>query len=202
MWKLGAWCISVCTKASVIFTNEMNPTNDNLWIVCFDCSGSQRQRSARVLMPPPRSLPPSRARSSEKRALSTSDTNSSSSGPSTSKKTWRPQSHVHSGGDNSNISSNSDTQKPRRKRKHRKKKKQVMFYISAYKFYIFTRTVNLHVKYAFFTAFVWQQLPQIVITTPRPHFNCSYLAHYWRNYLHSSLILPLLNLSVFETYFT
>lgn len=87
---------------------------------------NERQRSARVLMPPPRSLPPSRARPSEKRALSTSDNNtSSSSGPSTSKRSWRPQSHVHAGGDTSNLSSNSDVQKPRRKRRHRKKKKQV-----------------------------------------------------------------------------
>ncbi|KAJ3669879.1 hypothetical protein LUZ60_010203 [Juncus effusus] len=49
---------------------------------------NQRQRSARVLMPPPRSLPPSRARMLEKRQTnshSTSDNNSSStSGPSRS----------------------------------------------------------------------------------------------------------------------
>ncbi|XP_026660024.1 rRNA-processing protein efg1 isoform X1 [Phoenix dactylifera] len=84
---------------------------------------NQRQISARVLMPPPRSLPPSRSHSVGKVDLSTSSNASNSrSGPSS--KNWRP---VNAHGDhNSNLSSNSDARKPRRKRRP-KKKKQVWF---------------------------------------------------------------------------
>ncbi|XP_010936119.1 rRNA-processing protein EFG1 isoform X2 [Elaeis guineensis] len=80
---------------------------------------NQRQISARVLMPPPRFLPPSRSHSVEKVDLSTSsNTSNSSRGPSS--KNWRP---VNAHGDpNSNLSSNSDARKPRRKRRPKKKK--------------------------------------------------------------------------------
>nr|CAD1819837.1 unnamed protein product [Ananas comosus var. bracteatus] len=83
---------------------------------------NQRQISARVLMPPPRSLPPNRGKFIKKFDISTSSNTSNSTGSSSSKK-WRPTANVQ-GDHSSNLSSNSDAHKSRRKRRHRKKKKQ------------------------------------------------------------------------------
>ncbi|XP_062214323.1 rRNA-processing protein EFG1-like [Phragmites australis] len=81
---------------------------------------NQRQRDARVLMPPPRSLAPNRARSANKHVIySSSNTSNSTSGDSV--KNRRVPNHP--GDHNSNLSSNSDAHKPRRKRRPKKKKK-------------------------------------------------------------------------------
>uniref|UniRef100_M8C0A8 rRNA-processing protein EFG1 n=1 Tax=Aegilops tauschii TaxID=37682 RepID=M8C0A8_AEGTA len=78
-----------------------------------------RQRDARVLMPPPRSLPPNRARSADKRAVSSSSNASTSTSGNSFKN--RRASNL-SGDHNSTLSSNSDAHKPRRKRRPKKKK--------------------------------------------------------------------------------
>ncbi|KAF7061540.1 hypothetical protein CFC21_068225 [Triticum aestivum] len=80
---------------------------------------NQRQRDARVLMPPPRSLPPNRARSADKRAVSSSGNASTSTSGNSFKN--RRASNL-SGDHNSTLSSNSDAHKPRRKRRPKKKK--------------------------------------------------------------------------------
>lgn len=83
----------------------------------------QRQRDARVLMPPPRSLAPNRTRPMDKHVMSSSNTSNSTSGGSF--KNRRVPNHP--GDHNSNLSSNSDAHKPRRKRRPKKKKKLVKF---------------------------------------------------------------------------
>ncbi|EMS63235.1 hypothetical protein TRIUR3_13608 [Triticum urartu] len=80
-----------------------------------------RQRDARVLMPPPRSLPPNRARSADKRAVSSSGNASTSTSGNSFKN--RRASNL-SGDHNSTLSSNSDAHKPRRKRRPKKKKQE------------------------------------------------------------------------------
>jgi hypothetical protein len=82
----------------------------------------QRQRDARVLMPPPRSLAPNRARHADKRVISSSSNTSNSTSGESFKNRRVPN---HPGDNNSNLSSNSDAHKPRRKRRHKKKKKLV-----------------------------------------------------------------------------
>uniref|UniRef100_A0A0D9W061 rRNA-processing protein EFG1 n=1 Tax=Leersia perrieri TaxID=77586 RepID=A0A0D9W061_9ORYZ len=89
---------------------------------------NQRQRDARVLMPPPRSLAPNRTRPGVKHVLSSSsNTSNSTSGASFKNRRASNQPGDHNsnqpGDHNSNLSSNSDAHKPRRKRRHRKKKK-------------------------------------------------------------------------------
>ncbi|CAN6303191.1 unnamed protein product [Urochloa humidicola] len=81
---------------------------------------NQRQRDARVLMPPPRSLAPNRARSADKRVISSSGNTSNSTSSESFKNRRLPN---HPGDHNSNLSSNSDAHKPRRKRRHKKKRK-------------------------------------------------------------------------------
>lgn len=81
---------------------------------------NQRQRDARVLMPPPRSLAPNRGRSADKRVISSSSNTSNSTSGESFKNRRLPN---HPGDHNSNLSSNSDAHKPRRKRRHKKKKK-------------------------------------------------------------------------------
>ncbi|WVZ60878.1 hypothetical protein U9M48_010839 [Paspalum notatum var. saurae] len=81
---------------------------------------NQRQRDARVLMPPPRSLAPNRTRSADKRVISSSSYTSNSTSSESFKNRRVPN---HSGDHNSNLSSNSDAHKPRRKRRPKKKKK-------------------------------------------------------------------------------
>lgn len=82
---------------------------------------NQRQMSARVLMPPPRSLPPRRSRPVENVEISTSS-NASNSGSGTSSRNTRFVNEAR--GHHSNLSSNSDAHKPRRKRRPKKKKQQ------------------------------------------------------------------------------
>ncbi|WOL15262.1 hypothetical protein Cni_G24043 [Canna indica] len=80
---------------------------------------NQRQMSARVLMPPPRSLPSSRSQPMENVEMSTSsNTSNSISGPSS--KCSRYANGTSS--QYSNVSSGSDARKPRRKRRPKKKK--------------------------------------------------------------------------------
>ncbi|KAM0924627.1 hypothetical protein ACQ4PT_004597 [Festuca glaucescens] len=80
---------------------------------------NQRQIDARVLMPPPRSLPPNRARSVDKRAMSSS----SNASTSTSGNSFKNRRASNASADhNSTLSSNSDAHKPRRKRRPKKKK--------------------------------------------------------------------------------
>ncbi|KAL5209143.1 hypothetical protein ABZP36_004766 [Zizania latifolia] len=83
---------------------------------------NQRQRDARVLMPPPCSLAPNRTRPVEKHVVSSSSNTSNS----TSGVSFKNRIASNLPGDhNSNLSSNSDAHKPRRKRRHRKKRKLV-----------------------------------------------------------------------------
>ncbi|URE27374.1 hypothetical protein MUK42_26202 [Musa troglodytarum] len=80
---------------------------------------NQRQMSARVLMPPPRSLPPRRSRPVENIEMSTSsNTSNGGSGPSSRNTRFVNEAR----GQHSNLSSNSDAHKPRRKRRPKKKK--------------------------------------------------------------------------------
>lgn len=80
---------------------------------------NQRQMSARVLMPPPRSLPPRRSRPIENVEICTSSNASNSgSGPSSRNTRFVNEARGH----HSNLSSNSDAHKPRRKRRPKKKK--------------------------------------------------------------------------------
>lgn len=81
---------------------------------------NQRQRDARVLMPPPRSLAPNRARSADKRVISSSSNTSNSTSSESFKNRRVPN---RPGDHNSNLSSNSDAHKPRRKRRPKKKRK-------------------------------------------------------------------------------
>ncbi|KAG2534576.1 hypothetical protein PVAP13_9NG070518 [Panicum virgatum] len=81
---------------------------------------NQRQRDARVLMPPPRSLAPNRGRSADKRVISSSSNTSNSTSGESFKSRRLPN---RPGDHNSNLSSNSGAHKPRRKRRHKKKKK-------------------------------------------------------------------------------
>ncbi|KAK3145794.1 hypothetical protein QOZ80_3BG0257630 [Eleusine coracana subsp. coracana] len=81
---------------------------------------NQRQRDARVLMPPPRTLAPNRARPMDKHVISSSSNTSNSTSGDSFKNRRVPN---RPGDNNSNLSSNSDAHKPRRKRRPKKKKK-------------------------------------------------------------------------------
>lgn len=104
----------VCYNQLLVFF----PSNILTWYGL--CNPSlQRQMSARVLMPPPRSLPPRRSRPIENVEISTSSNASNSgSGPSSRNTRFVNEARGH----HSNLSSNSDAHKPRRKRRPKKKK--------------------------------------------------------------------------------